>query len=109
MKRGSIYWINLEPSEPPKMGKVRPCLIISNSDQNMLLPSVVVVPLSSKPPKIWPLRVKIKVPKHKESFAVIPGIRQVSKSRLRELIGMAADDSVEMLGEALSLYLSEGV
>lgn len=106
MNRGSIYWINLEPSHPPEFGKVRPCLIVSNSEQNMLLSSLVVVPLSSKAPEIWPLRLKLSVNK-KSSYAVIPGIRQVSKQRLLDKIAVLSKDDLAKLQEALELYLND--
>jgi len=41
----------------------------------------------------------------KTSYAVVPGIRQVSKSRLQELIGAASPDAMVRIGEALTLYL----
>jgi len=34
VKRGSAYWINLEASSPPELGKVRPGIVVSNSFQN---------------------------------------------------------------------------
>ena len=52
MRRGSVYWINLEPSSPPALGKVRPGLVVSNTVQNERLESVVVVPLSTRAPWI---------------------------------------------------------
>ena len=52
MKRGAICWVNLEPVFPPEMGKTRPAVVVSNSDQNFFLQSVVVIPLSSQPGEI---------------------------------------------------------
>lgn len=106
MKRGSLYWVNLEPSAPPEFGKVRPCLILSNSEQNSKLSSIVVVPLSSKAPEIWPLRVEINLLK-KKSFAVIPGLRQVSKTRFTELIGVLPSHEMNRIDEAIALYLND--
>ena len=107
MKRGSIYWVNLEPTEPPEFGKVRPGLVVSSSEQNALLPTVVIVPLSSRPPEIWPLRLETPIPKGKKSYAVLPGIRQVHKGRLRDLIGMAPAGFLQKLDDALRAYLSD--
>lgn len=106
MKRGLIYWVNLEPAAPPEFGKIRPALIVSNSEQNNLLPSVVVIPLSSKAPEIWPLRLAIALPNGKPSFAILPGIRQVNKARLHDMIGMATETFLQNLDKALSLYLN---
>ncbi len=38
---------------------------------------------------------------------VIPGIRQVSKARLHELIGQARADTMDRVGGALALYLGD--
>lgn len=105
MKRGSVYWINLEPTIPPELGKMRPAIIVSNSVYNERLESVVVVPLSTRAPEIWPLRLQVAVPGPRLSFAVIPGIRQVSKARLHELIGYSSTPVMARLNEAIALYL----
>lgn len=107
MKRGTICWVNLEPAFPPEMGKIRPAMIVSNSDQNLFLHSVVVIPLSSQPGEIWPLRLRLEMPDGKISFAVLPGIRQVSKMRLQEVVGIARPGDMERIGNALSCYLND--
>ena len=107
MRRGSVYWINLEPASPPELGKVRPAIIISNSVHNERLESVVVVPLSTRAPEIWPLRLLVEAPGLKASFAIIPGIRQISKARLHELIGQTATAAMARVNEAVALYLND--
>lgn len=107
MRRGGVYWINLEPSAPPEIGKVRPAVVVSNTSQNERLDSIVVVPLSSRAPEIWPLRLELDVPSLRASFAVVPGIRQVSKARLHELVAQIAPAALTRLTEALAAYLGE--
>lgn len=108
MIRGSIYWVNLEDSHPPEFGKTRPAAILSHSEQNAILPTVVVVPLSTHPPEIWPLRLELPpVPGLKKSFAVIPGLRQIRKSRLQHQIGSLPDAFLDALAEAVTAYLGE--
>jgi mRNA interferase MazF len=107
MKRGTVCWVNLEPVSPPELGKTRPAVVVSNSGQNMVLQSVVVVPLSTKPPEIWPLRLAIELPRGNTSFAVLPGIRQVSKLRIQEITGVARMEDMDRITEAISLYLGE--
>lgn len=107
MKRGNLCWVNLEPAIPPEFGKLRPCLIVSNSEQNEALSTVVIVPVSSKAPEIWPLRLGFKMPGGKISFAVLPGIRQVNKTRLQETIGTAPPTLIAQLDEALLAYLGD--
>jgi mRNA interferase MazF len=107
VKRGTIAWVNLADTAPPEMGKTRPGLIVSNTEQNAILQTVVVIPLSSQPGEIWPLRLKIAASKNKPSFAVVPGIRQVSKTRLLDTIGFATDEFLEQLREAIAVYLGD--
>jgi mRNA interferase MazF len=107
VRRGSVYWINLGTSLPPEFGKTRPCLIVSNSAQNEILDSVVVVPLSTNPGEIWPLRIKADVIDSKPSFAVLPGIRQVSKTRLIEYVAPASREFIGRMDRAISIYLND--
>ena len=107
MKRGAVYWINLEPAHPPELGKVRPAIIVSNSDYNERLASIVVVPLSTRAPEIWPLRLAVDVPGGPPSFIVVPGIRQVSRARLHEHVGQLPAAVMARLSEAIALYLGE--
>lgn len=107
MKRGTICWVNLEPVTPPEIRKTRPAIIVSNSDQNIFLQSVVVVPISSQPEEIWPLRLRLQMPRGKESFAILPGIRQVSKDRIQETAGIARAGDLERITDALSCYLND--
>jgi mRNA interferase MazF len=107
MKRGGIHWVNLGPSQPPEFGNTRPGLVDSNSVQNDVLNSVVVIPLSTSPGEIWPLRLQVPGFPGSESFAVLPGLRQVAKQRLVEFIMVAPADWMRRLDEALALYLAD--
>lgn len=107
MKRGTICWVSLEPVFPPEMGKTHPAIIVSNSDQNLVLQSVVVIPLSSRPGEIWPLRLRLEISPGKTSFAILPGIRQVSKVRIQEVVGIARPTDLERINEALACYLND--
>ena len=107
MRRGTICWVNLEPVSPPELGKTRPALVVSNSDQNQLLQCIVVIPVSSQPPEIWPLRLRLGMAEGKTSFAVLPGIRQVSKGRVQDIVGIAKPGDMERIDEALYALLSD--
>ena len=107
MTRGSLFWINLGAASPPEFGKTRPGLIVSNTAQNGILDSVVVVPLSTIDGEFWPLHIRTDDVRGKAAFAVLPGIRQVSKARLTDFIGVATSTFMERLDEALALYLGD--
>jgi mRNA interferase MazF len=105
MKRGSVVWVDLSDSSPPEMGKVRPAIIVSGDAHNDVLNTVVVVPTSSLAPEIWPLRLAVGIFAGKQNFAVIPGIRQVRKGRLRGELGQLADNTLQALDACLQAYL----
>ena len=105
--RSSLYWINLGPTSPPEFGKTRPGVIVSNTTHNDILDSVVVVPLSTIGDEIWPLRIKTDDVRGKAAFAVLPGIRQVSKARLADFIGVVSSTFMTRLDAALALYLGD--
>ena len=105
MKRGTLVWVDLSDSHPPEMGKIRPAVIISGDVHNATLDTVVVVPTSSLPPEISPLRVAIGAFAGKESFAVVPGLRQVSKTRLRGTLGNLTTTNLDRLDACIHAYL----
>lgn len=105
MKRGAIVWVDLSDSSPPEMGKVRPAVIVSGDAHNPVLQTVVVVPTSSIAPEIWPLRLDVGVFAGKQSFAIVPGIRQVRKGRLRGEIGRLSVEKLRELDDCLLAYL----
>lgn len=105
MKRGTVVWVDLRDTTPPELGKVRPGIVVSGTAHNDVLDTVVVVPTSSIAPEIWPLRLAIGSFAGKESYAVIPGIRQVRKGRLRGALGALSPGQIELLDECLEAYL----
>lgn len=108
MLRGQFCWVNLTDTKPPEMNKIRPAIVISNSQQNQLLASIVIVPLSTKPGEIWPLRVSLQTAvSPKESFAVVPGIRQISKTRLVKQGGLLPAHLLGRLTKAVTEYLTD--
>lgn len=48
VRRGEVYWVNLDPTVGTEIQKTRPALIISPDDMNAALPRVIVAPITSK-------------------------------------------------------------
>ena len=105
MKRGTVVWVDLSDASPPEMGKVRPAIVVSGTAHNDVLHTVAVIPTSSLAPEIWPLRLPVGSFAGKESFAVIPGIRQVRKGRLRGALGELSTERLAALNDCLDAYL----
>ncbi len=81
-----IFWVNLEPSVGGEMKKIRPYVIISPSDMNKGLATVVVVPLTNTVKDYLPFRITIR---HKDVMGqmALDHIKSVDKTRLRDKIG----------------------
>lgn len=48
VRRGEVYWVNLDPTIGTEIRKTRPALVISPDDMNQALPRVIIAPLTSK-------------------------------------------------------------
>lgn len=48
VKRGEVYWVNLDPTIGTEIKKTRPALVVSPDDMNAALPRVIVAPITSK-------------------------------------------------------------
>lgn len=85
VKRGEVYWVNLDPTIGTEIRKTRPALIISPDDMNAALPRVIVAPLTSKG---QPLGCRPEVEfKGKPSRILLDQIRTVDKQRLGAKMG----------------------
>lgn len=107
MRRGTLCWVDLSDARPPELGKIRPCIVVSNSAVNAALQTVAIVPLSSQPGEVWPLRVRVDFPAGKSSYAVIPGIRQAARRRLLDPSGILPAAALQRVEEALRIYLGD--
>ncbi len=104
LNRGDIVTVNLNPKKGDEVGKIRPALIISDSDENTILDTVVLLPLSTDLlDDMLPYRVRIKKRdrlKH-DSDILINHIRTLSKKRVGEKIAAIDDDEYELVINSL--------
>ncbi|MHB1620399.1 MAG: type II toxin-antitoxin system PemK/MazF family toxin [Sulfuricella sp.] len=84
MKRGEVYWVNLDPTVGSEVRKRRPAVILSPDEMNRSLPVVIVAPITSSR-KPWPTRVDIRL-SGKSGQIMLDQIRAVDKTRLMQRI-----------------------
>jgi len=99
-KRGDIVIVNLNPKRGHEVGKIRPAVIISSNDENDILDTVILMPLSSNLIEdMEPYRMRI--PKRKklkqDSDIIINQIRSLSKERIGEKIAELTDDEYALV------------
>ena len=85
VKRGEVYWVNLDPTFGKEIKKTRPALIVSPDDLNGVLPRVIIAPLTSKGQPLG-CRPEI-VFNNRPSRLLLDQIRSVDKRRLLDKMG----------------------
>ena len=85
VKRGEVYWVNLDPTVGTEIKKPRPALIVSPNDINNALLSVIIAPLTSKGQALG-CRPQVKFDK-RDARILLDQIRSVDKSRLLGKMG----------------------
>ena len=60
MKRGDIYFANVDPARGADTKKTRPVLIISNDANNKMAATVTVIPITSNTKRVYPFEVLLK-------------------------------------------------
>ena len=85
VKRGDVYWVNLDPTVGTEIKKTRPALVVSADDMNEHLPSVIVAPITSKGQPLG-CRPEIRL-QGKRGRVLLDQIRCVDKVRLTRRIG----------------------
>lgn len=87
MKRGDIYFADLNPTVGSEIRKVRPVLIVSNNANNQASSTVTVVPITSNTLKVYPFEVLLEAKDTglvKQSKAQCHQIRTISKLRIQD-------------------------
>ncbi len=81
VRRGEIWWVNLDPARGSEIRKTRPAIVITANALNRVRRTVVVVPLSTGPQPRPPIIVSTPSA-GPNSVAVCDQARAVDKRRL---------------------------
>lgn len=96
MRRGEIWWANLDPTVGGEISKRRPVLILSRDGLARRRRTLVVVPLSTGPTPDPPLVVGVPSA-GTGSVAVCDQIRALDRSRLDRRLGQISDADLRVL------------
>lgn len=104
LKRGNVFWVNLDPTVGSEIRKKRPCVIIGATPINEARRTVVVIPLSSSGKPRPPVAIEVQCLGRK-AIAVIDQIRAIDKTRLIEQAGNISKDDLKKIDEALKVII----
>ncbi len=85
IRRGDVYWVNLDPTVGTEIQKTRPALVVSPNDMNEVLPRVIVAPITSKGQALG-CRPEL-VFNGKPARILLDQLRCVDKTRLTSKLG----------------------
>ena len=110
MRRGEIYFANLDPTMGSGVKKKRPVLIVSNNANNHAASTLTIVPLTSNTNKVYPFEVLLKITKDhglsKQSKIQCHQIRTISKIRIiGQRMGCASKEVMLKVNDAIKLHL----
>lgn len=110
IRRGDIFYAELNPVIGSEQGGTRPVLIISNDTGNRYSPTVIIAPITSR------IHTKAKLPTHtavndfkghdKNSIVLLEQIRTIDKQRLKQYMGMMPDNIMARVDKALAISIS---
>ena len=100
LNKCDIVGINLNPKKGDEIGKIRPCIVISNDDENQILDTIIVIPLSTQLiDDMLPYRLRLlkRDKLEKDSDILINHIRTISKKRVTSKIAKITKDEYKLI------------
>jgi mRNA interferase MazF len=115
MRRGDVFWADMEPARGSEATKIRPVVIVSNNGVNTAAHQsgrgvVTIVPVTSNVARIYPFQVLIEAVDHpglrNDSKALVEQIRVVDVSRIGRRITALSPVTLRKLEAALRRHLA---
>jgi mRNA interferase MazF len=107
IKRGDIFYVNIDSGKGSEQTGARPVLIIQNNIGNKYSPTVIVAMITSKLDKAkLPTHIEIKSEESKlakDSVILLEQIRTIDKKRLKRKIGHVNDRIMREINTALAI------
>ena len=109
IKRGEIYYADLNPVVGSEQGGIRPIVVLQNDVGNKYSPTVIAAATTSRLTKAkLPTHIELtkdNTPMPKDSVVLLEQIRTIDKSRIKEKIGELPPDVMQQINDALLVSL----
>ena len=110
IKRGDIFYANLDPIIGSEQGGIRPVLVVQNNVGNKYSPTLVVLPISSAKKTNMPTHIRICGSKMlpKDSIVLAEQIRTIDRNRLLRYVGSVSLEVMERVDMAVKISIGVG-
>jgi mRNA interferase MazF len=109
IKRGEIYFAQLNPVIGSEQGGIRPVLVIQNDIGNQYSPTTIVLAITSQINKAkLPTHVELKSEDfglERDSVILAEQVRTIDKTRLKQRIAMLDEEVMNNVDQALMISL----
>lgn len=107
IRRGDIYYANLNPVLGSEQGGQRPVLVIQNDIGNTYSPTTIIAAITSKIKRAkLPTHIEISAAHYrldKDSVILLEQLRTIDKQRLREKIDHLDEAAMAKVDEAIEI------
>jgi mRNA interferase MazF len=109
IRRGDVFYAQLNPVIGSEQGGVRPVLVVQNDIGNQYSPTTIVAAITSQISKAkLPTHIEIPADKsglEKDSVILAEQIRTIDKSRLKQKIVSLDEETMEKVNTAIEISL----
>ena len=109
IKRGEIYFAQLNPVVGSEQGGIRPVLVIQNDIGNQYSPTTIVLAITSQINKAkLPTPVELKAEQYvleRDTVILAEQIRTIDKTRLKQRIAVLDEEMMNFVDQALEVSL----
>jgi len=106
--RGEIWLVDLDPGRAGELGKLRPCIVVSDDSYNQRSAAPLIMPITTYPPTVQ--APEIGAGRHTglddDSSVLALHIRPAAKSRFYQRIGRAPETVIEQAIDILNLVIN---
>jgi mRNA interferase MazF len=112
IKRGEIYFAQLNPVIGSEQGGMRPVLVVQNDIGNQHSPTTIVLAITSQINKAkLPTHIEIKAAEYgleKDSVILAEQVRTIDKSRLKHRLALLGSEIMRQVEQALIISMGLG-